>query len=321
LIPGHITSMLQGRRVWRGADLSDEAEWCFALAPDTLAELDAFLADDRAATPCLERDARIIREELSIGRGFVVIRGLPIDRYTDEQAGALYTAICQHVGVLLPQTLNGDTLYSVRDEGLTLDRDYGRAGVRTSKTRGAFQFHTDSPSRLAGHIPDYIGLLVLRTAKSGGETALVSGYEAHNLLAAAWPDLLHRLYLPYWVDRRAELPPGEDPVLPTPVFAREGARLIVRYLRFYITKGQEWKGVPLTPADVEPLDALDDIMNGSGVALTIVPRPGDIQLVNNTFVLHSRTAYEDFSDPALKRHYLRIWLAAADGQLANGNSQ
>jgi hypothetical protein len=199
----------------------------------------------------------------------------------------------------------------VRDEGLTLERDYGRAGVRTSKTRGAFQFHTDSPSRLAGHTPDYIGLLVLRIAKSGGETALVSGYVAHNILAAERPDLLERLYQAFWVDRRAELPPGEDPVLATPVFARESGRLFVRYLRFYITKGHEWKGVPLTSEELESLDALDEVMNRPGVALNVTPQPGDIQLVNNTFVLHSRTAYEDFADPALKRHYLRIWLASA----------
>jgi alpha-ketoglutarate-dependent taurine dioxygenase len=206
--------------------------------------------------------------------------------------------------------LDGDLLYSVRDEGLTLERDYGRAGVRTSKTRAAFQFHTDSPSRLAGHTPDYIGLLVLRIAKSGGETALVSGYEAHNILAAERPDLLERLYRPFWVDRRAELPPGEAPVLATPVFTREDGQLRVRYLRFYIAKGHEWKGAPLTSGELEALDALDEVLNRPGLAMGVAPEPGDIQLVNNRFVLHSRTAYDDFSDPELKRHYLRIWLGA-----------
>jgi hypothetical protein len=309
LIAPELNSILQGRRVWRGADFDDHAAWCFPLAPDTLAELDGILAGATAATPCLDRDTEVVREELAAGRGFVVIRGLPIERYTEVQARTLYTEVCRRVGILIPQTLKGDILYSVRDEGLTLERDYGRAGVRTSKTRDAFQFHTDSPSRLAGHIPDYVGLLVLRIAKSGGETALVSGYETHNILAAERPGLLDRLYQPYWVDRRAELPPGEDAVLPTPVFSRERGRLLVRYLRFYITKGHEWKGAPLTPADIESLDALDEIMNRPGVALSITPHPGDIQLVNNTFVLHSRTQYEDFSDPALKRHYVRIWLA------------
>lgn len=34
--------------------------------------------------------------------------------------------------------------------------------------------------------------------------------------------------------------------------------------------------------------------------------PGMIQLVNNNWLLHSRTAYED--DPDRPRHLLRLWL-------------
>lgn len=34
--------------------------------------------------------------------------------------------------------------------------------------------------------------------------------------------------------------------------------------------------------------------------------PGMIQLVNNNWLLHSRTSYED--DPERPRHLLRLWL-------------
>ena len=54
--------------------------------------------------------------------------------------------------------------------------------------------------------------------------------------------------------------------------------------------------------------ARTQMMNRPGMALTIAPEPGDIQFINNTFLLHSRTAYEDFAEPERKRHYLRIWL-------------
>jgi len=33
------------------------------------------------------------RHELEYGRGFLLLRGLPIDRYTDEEAGLLYRGI------------------------------------------------------------------------------------------------------------------------------------------------------------------------------------------------------------------------------------
>jgi hypothetical protein len=41
-------------------------------------------------------------------------------------------------------------------------------------------------------------------------------------------------------------------------------------------------------------------------------QPGDIQLINNSVVLHSRESYEDDPEPARRRHLLRLWLAAHD---------
>jgi hypothetical protein len=199
-------------------------------------------------------------------------------------------------------------LYSVRDEGIRVEADYGQTGVRFSKTNAAFDFHTDSPSRVAGHTPDVIGLFVLRSAKTGGESALVSGYTLHNILREERPEVLRRLYQPFWVDRRAELPPGEEPVLPVPVFTFDGS-LTVRYLRFYITKGQEWRGEPLKSADVAALDTFEEVMRRPGVAVTVPMERGDLQLTSNTFLLHSRTNYEDYAEPERKRHYLRLWLA------------
>jgi hypothetical protein len=305
-------------KAWRGSEFQNPAEWCVNLDKAALAELDAALLGVAGETPNLTLVANAIREELSHGRGFVVIRGLPLGRYTEDEAKAAYAALCSKIGKVIPQTLRGDLLYSVRDEGLTLDRDYGKAGVRTSKTRGAFQFHTDSPSRVAGYTPDFVGLLILRTAMSGGESALVNGYEIINTLQAERPDVLARLYQPFWVDRRAELPPGEEPVLPTPVLTRRDAALVVRYLRFYITKGHEWKGEPLSATETEALDVFDEIMARPGVALEIAPQEADIQLINNTFLLHSRTEYQDFPEPERRRHYIRIWLAdSAEDQRAD----
>ena len=38
-------------------------------------------------------------------------------------------------------------------------------------------------------------------------------------------------------------------------------------------------------------------------------QPGDIQLVHNHTILHDRTAFEDYPEPDLKRHLLRVWVA------------
>ena len=37
--------------------------------------------------------------------------------------------------------------------------------------------------------------------------------------------------------------------------------------------------------------------------------PGDVQLLSNHTVLHARTDYEDYSEPELKRHLLRLWIS------------
>jgi hypothetical protein len=302
--------ILDGPQSWTARNFSGPSDWIVPVSEATRDELRSAAADAREdfPLPSFAPTAAEIRKRLRDGCGFVVLRGLGLDEYSEETARRLYAGLGAHLGAILPQNLRGDRLYSVRDEGIRMEAEYGQTGVRFSKTNSAFDFHTDSPSRVAGHTPDYIGLLVLRTAKAGGESALVSGYAVHNILRKERPDVLRRLYQPFWVDRRAELPPGEDPVLPVPVFSFDG-RLTLRYLRFYITKGQEWKSEPLTSEDIEALDVFEEVMRRPDVPVMIPLERGDLQLISNTFLLHSRTSDEDFAEPELKRHYLRLWLA------------
>ncbi len=79
-------------------------------------------------------------------------------------------------------------------------------------------------------------------------------------------------------------------------------------MRFYITKGAEVAGVPLTAEDIEPLDCLDEVMRRPNLALTFEMERGDMQFVNNVFILHSRAEYQDHPEIERKRHYMRLWL-------------
>jgi hypothetical protein len=311
---------IAGPGVWKGADFSSPSDYCYYLAAETLAELDRAIRRIRTSgrsvfsltahdfpLPSFENDAEALREELRFGSGFVLVKGLPLERYSEDEARMIYWGLGAYLGSPVPQKVTGGLLYSVRDEGYNLERDFGAAGVRTSKTTAGFHFHTDSPSMLAGYTPDIVCLLALQTAKSGGESAIVSANTAHNILLAERPGYLDRLYAPYHVDRRAELPPGEPPTLPAPVFAHDGS-LSVRYLRLYITKGHEVADSPLTPADTEPLDYFDEVLRRPHLAVRFGMEPGDMQFVNNVFILHSRTEYQDHPEPERKRHYVRLWL-------------
>lgn len=248
-----------------------------------------------------------LRQELLHGRGFAVLRGLSMDRLSEEEACGAYLAVGARLGRTLPQNVRGELLYAVRDEGQSIEKDYGRVGVRFSKTAEPLNFHTDSAPALMGVTPDIVGLLALEVAPSGGESALVSAYTVHNVMRQERPDLLARLYRSYHFDRRAEVLPGEPLTLQAPVFTY-GESLHVRYFRFYIPQGHAIAGAPLGQPDEEALDYFEGVMRRAELQVRFAMRPGDIQFVNNRFVLHSRTAYQD--EAPRRRHLKRLWLAA-----------
>jgi hypothetical protein len=313
-------SRIDGPTAWKGADFASASQWCYRLTPGAVAEFERSLRRiQRSSKPVAELaagdfdvpsflgDAGTLGREIRSGRGFVLIKGLPLERYSDEEACILYRGFGALLGKAVPQNVKGDVLYSVRNEGVNLEREYGSIGARSSKTALGINFHTDSAPIMAGFCPDIVGLLALRTAKSGGESAIISAATLHNILLEERPDLLKRLYAPYHFDRRAELRPGEAPTLFAPVFIYRGG-VAIRYLRFYIHKGHELVGAPLTPADVEPLDYMDSVMTRPELRVTFGMEPGDMQFINNVFILHSRTAFEDHAEPDRRRHLVRLWL-------------
>jgi hypothetical protein len=81
-----------------------------------------------------------------------------------------------------------------------------------------------------------------------------------------------------------------------------------------------------TPAQKEALALVEATANRPDLYLDMEFRPGDIQLLKNSVILHKRTEYEDYDEPARKRHLLRLWLAApdfddGDEQLRHGISE
>ena len=317
----------RGPGAWEGAALADPAGWTWLIPPAVLAEFDAALRRIRAAgrhipelsaadfpAPSFRPAADAMRAELETGRGFVVLSGLPLDAYTEAEAAILYWGIAVHLGTPIPQNARRDYLFSVRDEGYDFHRQYGAAGVRISRTSSAIEFHTDSSAAYAGYTPDIVSLLAIETARAGGMTALVSAQTVHNILLRERPDCLERLYAPYYFDRRAELLPGQSETIQAPVFSAADGTLSIRYFRFNLMKGHETAGVPLTAADLEAIDVLEQVCRREPLALRFDMRRGDMQFVNNRFILHSRTAFEDHAEPERRRHFLRLWLRYGAGR-------
>ena len=245
-----------------------------------------------------------ILEEVENGRGFVLVRGIPRSRYSDEDCELIYWGLGVHFGTPVSQNARGHRLGHVRDEGRTI----ADPNARAYQTRMRMDFHTDM-------LPvDVLGLFCMRRARSGGESKVVSALTIHNVLRDERPDLLDALYGTFHLDWRGEEPQGEAPFFSLPMFSERDGRLTTRICSLAYYKSAARFGAQYAPAplQVEALEKVQEIANRPELMLSMDFEEGDIQLLNNHTTLHARTAYEDFDDPRLQRHLLRMWIAVAD---------
>jgi hypothetical protein len=303
---------------WLGPAMATRDDWILHFTPDHVAELEAaagpLVAQGEEATralahltpstfplatlaPVLAR----LREELLFGRGFVLLRGLPVERYSALQTAAIFMGLGAHMGKARSQNARGHVLGHVIDVGLS----GANPTVRIYQTNERQTFHTDSC--------DVVGLLCLREAESGGDSLLVSGLTLFNELRRERPDLLARLLAPMPHDRRGEVPAGAKPFFEIPVYSWYAERLTVFYQRQYFDSAQRFpEARRLDAVDVAALDAFDRAANDERFHFRMRLVPGDVQLVHNHTLLHDRTAFRD--DPKKKRHLLRLWLACPDAR-------
>lgn len=297
---------------WTAADMSArESEWVIHLTEDHVAQLDAALAHTKAlglSVPTITKDTfplgslaatlDDVRQRLERGLGVVLLRGLPMTRYSKMDAGAIYWGIGMHLGRAVAQNAYGDVLGHVWDLGKDPKEDMTARGYQS---RHRLPFHTDGA--------DVVGLLCLRTARRGGLSSIASSMAIHNAMLQEHPELLARLYGAFAFDRRHEEAPGQAPFTMTHVFSWHNGRLFNRYIRSFINTAQRFPAAPrLTDADVAALDQFDAYSQDVRFRVDMELAPGDMQFLNNYVVLHSRTSYEDFPELERKRHLLRLWL-------------
>ena len=305
---GHIASEL----VWRGAELMAQAQWTYQLGEPELAALRQAIATLRASDvplerttldlvrdPVLETIARNWLAELNVGRGFVFVRGLHQLACADDDYARAYWALGLHMGTAVPQSKDGELLGHVRDIGAAPED----TKIRLYKTRKKQDFHVDGS--------DIVGLLCLKGAKSGGLSRIVSSMTVYKHIVATRPDLAPGLFEPVYWDIAADAPPGHPPFIQMPICSTVNDRLRFFYIGWYIRNAQQYAEVPrLTPAQEQLLDLIEATANDPANYLDMDFRPGDMQFLKNSVVLHSRTEYEDQDAPELKRHLLRLWLTA-----------
>jgi len=299
---------------WLGATLKQHPEsWTYRLSDAEIAELDdatraarrsgldlAAIRREHFPLPTLGPTLERLRGEVLDGRGFVLIRGVPVEGRSMLDGATAYWGIGAHIGNARSQNAMGHLLGHVRDLGLSAEQD---PNVRIYQTAERQMFHTDWC--------DIVALLCWRTARRGGFSSIVSSMSIYNRMLAERPDLVERLRRPFAMDRRGEVPPGARPFTEVPVFSAHAGLLSVLYSRRYIDSAQRFpEARRLTAVDVAALDYFDALANDPELRLDMAFQPGDVQLLHNHTILHDRTAYEDWPEPERKRHLLRLWLAA-----------
>lgn len=307
---------IEDQSAWYGSDIAQSNDWIAHLSEADIAELERAIgeleqsqvelakltANDAPLRNLAPRLQSLLNEVLN-GRGFVLIRRLPVEHWTRRKAALAFLVIGAHLGNLRMQNGDGHLLGHVRDLG----RSSNDPNTRIYQTRERQTHHTDSC--------DVVGLLCLQTARSGGLSSLVSSTTIFNEMRRRRPDLLKVLLEPIETDRRGEVPEGSKPYFNIPVFNYHDGLVSAIYQRQYIESARRFPGVaPLTPPQIEALNLFDELANDPKLNLMMELRPGDIQFVHNHTILHDRTAFEDYPEPERKRHLLRLWLAPREAR-------
>ena len=301
-----------GPAAWKGPAIGQQPDWLLQFTPQELEELDAAIrahfaqgremGDISAATfrlPLLGKRLESLLDQVLHGCGFAMLRGFPISRYTTAESAVAYLGIGAHLGSFRSQNAKGHLLGHVCDLGL----DIRKPTTRYYQTNRELEYHTDSC--------DIVGLLCLKTSKSGGESRLVSSVTLHDEMLRRRPDLWRQLFDPFPTDRRGEVPPGMLPWFDLPVFNWHAGELSTIFSGQYIRSAQANfpEARRLSALEHEALDYLDTLSNDPELNLTIEFRPGDMQFVHNHQIFHSRTDFEDWPEREKRRHLLRLWLA------------
>jgi alpha-ketoglutarate-dependent taurine dioxygenase len=269
------------------------------------APVPTFLLDPRdfALDACRAVMAEV-RHVTGSGPMFAVLDRLPMDEVTHQEAIDLYWLLSSLLARPVAQKLNGQMFYDVTDTGAKLKPG---SGIRPTVTNVDLRFHNDNSYNEAP--PEFVCLLCLHPAMQGGISQVMSVATVHDALQQRHPELMPRLYRPFWYDRHAEHQPGEPTTYAAPMFERgpDGA-IKARLALSEIHAGYELRGERLDNETAAALAAVQSVFDQPELHVELGFEAGQIQYVNNRATGHARTEFTDFPEPARKRHLVRLWL-------------
>ncbi|MPZ46330.1 MAG: TauD/TfdA family dioxygenase [Betaproteobacteria bacterium] len=303
---------------WIATTFSGEDSWIDRLSGEEILEIDKALEKLRVRGLCwpnfTKKDFEIpalgahlqkMLAEIREGRGFVLIRGIPVERYNPEQSRNIYWGIGAHLGEIISQNAKGDLIGEVTNLGA----DYTKPNVRGYTTRDHLRPHCDSA--------DVVGLFCIKQARSGGMSSIASSIAIYNAILREHPEYIEPLYSGFHYDLRGEGVTGhvnEVTRNKVPVFSYFKGHLSCRFNPKAIETAQIKMGRSLSSLELDAVHHIEQLASDPTYRLDMMLEPGDIQLIDNYSVLHSRTEYIDHDEPDEKRLLLRLWINIFDGR-------
>lgn len=306
----NIIGFIKDKSAWTPQDIMDDNSWKYYLSDDDITEIDHALkvcmsrikalneiTQNNFPLENIKNTLRYISNYLEDDRGIFILKGLPVKKYSKDELQIIFIGLGVYIGIPLRQSTEGEIIQDVYDKGENLYSNTGRGTNSSNK----LPWHTDRC--------DVVSLLCINKANKGGESKLASLTNVYNQIKKERPDLAATLCSPFYHGRAPFEMKASRRWYEMPIFTMYNDKFAARYLRRFIEIAQEYEDVPrFTELQVEALNFLDFKFNQPSVCLDLSFDVGDIQLVNNFVVCHSRNEYTDTKEHT--RFLLRLWLSA-----------
>ncbi|WP_046277765.1 TauD/TfdA family dioxygenase [Limnoraphis robusta] len=270
---------------WKGDELLNSQYWNYQLSSLEIGEIEAAIHALKSSSnsplefPQLKKTLEAVSEELENGKGAVLLKGFPVDQYSEEELAEVYLTLCKQMGIPIRQSnSNFDSPSREKTQFITSIRAEADSSKDGKQSNDAYKLHTDRY--------DVLSLLCVRQARIGGENRLASAVTIANEMLQSHPEIAEALFqgMPWLFE-------GEKGWISYPIWSIHKGKFTTQLSSTYPRLSQFVEGAPrLTEKQKQGLDLIQAIGSKMGVTLTL--EPGDWLMVNNHIVYHARSSWK-----------------------------
>ncbi|KAG5754384.1 hypothetical protein H9Q70_002964 [Fusarium xylarioides] len=279
-IPDNFPTEAESAMVWHGGSFEADHPETFHLPT-----LGPFIRD-------------IVAMDIYHGKGFAVLRGIPVHKYSDQENTIIHVGLASWLGRLRGRQdkLGNLVIRHIKDVTSTgTGIPIGTAQYTLTTTADSQAFHTD--------FGDIVSLYCIDTSASGGTSHLASLGQIYNDLYECRPDVIGVL-AGDWPFATFE----KQAITQRPALFYHRGRLAMQYSRRLFTGFGDFRNDEvsraLTMAHMDAMDNLEFLARKNSISMNL--QRGDVQWVNNLGILHSRDAFQD--NDIHRRELQRIWV-------------